>query len=517
MDNENLKKVNPNDPNTIPKFIDRLPIPHVKTPDAIYKSKEFYEIEMLETLHKFHKFFSPTKVWGYDGMLPGPTLEVMRDQTIYVKWTNKLPQKHFLPVDKTLHGTIDMPEVRTVVHLHGANVDPDSDGHPDAWFVPDYKAIGKTFKRKVYEYTNHQQATTLWYHDHSLGITRLNVYAGLTGFYLIRDNLEERLELPKGKYEIPLLIQDKSFNKDGSLYYPSNTTPPNPIVDPSITLGFSGDTIVVNGKVWPYLRVEPRKYRFRILNGSNSRGYDLKLSNGESFYQIGTDGGLLEESVEISSFKLFPAERIDIVIDFSKLKGKKFTLINTNRDANEHTSQIMEFRVDLPLKQEDKSKVPKTLYTMDHLPEDMATKERTLATSGTLDYYGRFMLLFNNLMWHDPATEKPLLDSIEIWNLVNTGPVVHPVHVHLIQFKILDRIPYNVQKFISSGVLEYTGEAVEPKDFEKGWKDVVQIEPGMVTRIIMHFKDHAGNFVWHCHILEHEDHDMMRPLVVVKE
>jgi len=156
----------------------------------------YYEIEMKESYHSFHKQFPLTYIWGYEGIFPGPTIEAVKDKSIWVRWINNLPSKHFLPVDRTLHGASDSPEVRSVVHLHGANVDWESDGHPDAWFTKDYTFTGKTFKRKVYRYTNHQPGTLMWYHDHSMGITRLNVYAGLAGLYILRDPLEKRLNIP---------------------------------------------------------------------------------------------------------------------------------------------------------------------------------------------------------------------------------------------------------------------------------------------------------------------------------
>lgn len=506
--------VNPANPDTVPKFIDELPRPPVAAPVKTCQNTPLYVIEMQQTKHRFHSSFPPAIIWGYDGLYPGPTFEVMKDRTILVKWVNNLPLKHFLPVDRTLHGAVDSPEVRTVVHLHGANVAPDSDGYPDSWFTRHYALTGPTFKRKVYKYTNHQQAATLWYHDHSLGITRLNIYAGLAGMYIIRDSLEERLRLPAGKYEVPLIIQDRSFNEDGSLFYPDQ--PPFPVpVKPSVVPAFLGNTIVVNGRVWPQLKVEPRKYRFRILNASNTRGYDLALSENMDFYQIGTDGGLLNKPVQLKSISLEPAERCDIIIDFSKQEGRDITLLNSS-DSSPNTGVIMRFKVVLPLENEDKSQLPDALYPM-HMDHGMAHRTRFMTLSAETDAYGRPMLLLNNLMWSDPATEKPAYDSIEEWNILNLTAFPHPIHVHLVQFKILDRRPFDVKIYQETGIIKYTGPAEAPREYERGWKDTVKAEPGMNTRITMHFKDHTGDYVWHCHILEHEDHDMMRPLRVIKD
>lgn len=515
-------QVNPSDPETVPKFVDSLPVPYtaepVNNPNQDRKSELFYYIEMWEAKHKFHKYFPNTTIWGYNGTYPGPTIEVPKDMAIKVKWVNKLPRKHILPVDHTLHGTADTPDVRTVVHLHGANVADNSDGHPEAWFTRDNLYVGQKYSREVYEYTNHQAGATLWYHDHAIGITRLNVYAGLAGFYLIRDSLEKRLNLPGGPYEIPIMIQDKSFNQDGSLFYPDNATPPvdNPV--PSTPSFFLGNTIVVNGKVWPYLDVEPRKYRFRILNASNLRPYELKLSNGEIFHQIGTDLGLMHHPAELEAFILEPAERIDLIIDFSAYKGQEIILQNiAPGPPSPGTELIMKFRVGRELKSPDTSTIPKELMPLHKMEPELAIRERTMHLDETTDHYGRVVHLLNNRMWDAPATEKPEIDTIEIWHLVNHFTFPHPIHLHLVHFEILGRKEFSAADFDKDGNYIFDiNKLTPPLKYENGPKDVVRTEPGQVTSIIMHFKEHCGDYVWHCHILEHEDYDMMRPLVVEK-
>jgi spore coat protein A len=514
-------KVDPSDPTTIPKFMDLLPIPDIADPiNRRYSPDEndFYHIIMREAKHRFHKCFPLTTIWGYNGTYPGPTLEVQKDVHVKVKWENKLPKKHILPVDHTLHGTMDTPDVRTVVHLHGANVEADSDGHPEAWFSKDNKFTGQKYTREIYEYTNHQAGGTLWYHDHAIGITRLNVYSGLAGFYIIRDFLEKRLNLPEGPYEIPIMIQDKTFKEDGSLFYPNNSTPPvdNPV--PSTPSFFFGNTIVVNGKLWPYLDVEPRKYRFRILNASNVRPYELKLSNGEVFHQIGTDLGLIHHPVEISSFILEPAERIDLIIDFSEYKGQEIILQNVAQTPPSPGMElIMKFKVGEELFRPDTSTIPRELMPLHKIDPALAIKERTMNLDETIDHYGRVQHLLNNKMWSDPATEKPKLDSIEIWHIVNHFDFAHPVHLHLVHFEILGRKEFTAEDFDEFGNYKFNLKCLTPPlDYEKGPKDVVRSEPKQVTTIVMHFKEHCGDYVWHCHILEHEDNDMMRPLVVEK-
>lgn len=519
---ESRNKVDPSDPATIPRYVDPLPIPEKAEPLSMREADcagiRYYHMIMTEARHRFHRYFPSTAVWGYNGTYPGPTIEVEKDTTVKVRWENRLPSRHLLPVDRTLHGTADTPEVRTVVHLHGANVKDDSDGHPEAWFTRDNKYTGPKYSRAVYEYTNHQAGCTLWYHDHAMGITRLNVYAGLAGFYLIRDALEARLKLPKGHYEIPILIQDKQFNSDGSLYYPDNATPPVEQPVPSTPSFFLGNTIVVNGKLWPYLEVEPRKYRFRILNGSNLRAYELKLSNGEVFHQIGTDMGLMNHTQEIDSFILEPAERIDLIIDFSNYKGEEIILQNIAQGPpGPGMDQVLQFRVGHTLSRPDKSDIPMELMPHHGIRPELAVRERTLHLDETTDHYGRVMHLLNGLGWDAPATEKPKVDTIEIWHLVNHFAFPHPVHLHLVHFDILGRKEFTEEDFDEEGNYRFRMENLTPPlPYEKGPKDVVRTDPGQVTSIVMHFKEHCGNYVWHCHILEHEDYDMMRPLIVVE-
>ncbi|MBT2695750.1 multicopper oxidase domain-containing protein [Bacillus sp. ISL-55] len=515
-------------PGTIEKFVDELPIPPVLTPLSQGEDSAYYEIEMKCGSHKFHRDLNETIIYGFNGIYPGPTIETRRGETLHVKWINHLPLDHFLPVDPTLHDSMPLkPEVRTVVHLHGANVAPDSDGHPQAWFSRNYGYVGKKFSREVYLYPNDQQATTLWYHDHAIGVTRLNVYAGLAGFYLIHDSKEEKLDLPTGKYDIPLMIQDKTFREDGSLFYP-----PAPIVR-----AFIGNTMVVNGKVWPYLNVEPRKYRFRMLNTSNTNGFDFLLldenMNQHPFWQIGTDGGLIERTQRIEKFPLDPAERLDVIIDFSKLAGRTITLrteeLNLQGEIEPFKRDVMQFRVGLECEGEDESEIPRKLSNLKQLNPRrgrLKTRRFVMTQDGN-------RLTINHLGFMDAATEKPEIDSVEIWELASptfnpNSPlgippnITHPIHLHLVQFQILNRQDFDVNNFneeewINSGEGIILGEKHDPHPSENGWKDTVRVEPGKVTRIIVPFRNYTGEYVWHCHILEHEDNDMMRPLIITEK
>ena len=489
------------------KYKDPLPIPRVIHPMGKKCGEPFYELEMTEFFQNLHSDLPDTKVWGYDKSYPGPTIEVHKDNPVYVKWINRLPEKHLLPIDKTVHGAMDNPEVRTVVHLHGLNVQPDSDGFPDRWYTPGGYAL--------FHNPNKQQATTLWYHDHAIGITRLNVFAGLSGFYIIRDTNEADLNLPSGEYEIPLLIQDREFNDDGSLSYPA---PNINGVETSIVPGFFGTYALVNGKVWPHLVVKPRKYRFRILNGSNSRNYNLVFSGAQgqilpAWNQIGSDGGFLERPAKLSALSLEPAERADVVIDFTGLENQTYTLLNNAvLPFGPPLPEIMQFRVS-DAAEADGSSLPLRLNRIEPLPVENATQRNIEVVVGQ-DEHGRLMFMLEDKTWTDPVTIKVELGSVEVWNIINSGAAAHPIHVHLVEFQILNRQPYDVQKYTATGTLKFIGPAVLPDENERGWKDTARAEPGRVTRLIARFGDYTGIYPFHCHILEHEDHDMMRPFEV---
>lgn len=509
---------------TLAKFVDKLQIIRTIKPKGRMDGVPYYQMRIQQFKQKLHRDLPETTVWGLEGNYPGPTIEAKKNQLIKVEWINELPSKHLLPVDTTIHGAEpNKPRVRTVVHLHGGVVQPDSDGYPDAWFTNGYREVGPEFKKKIYDYPNMQRGTTLWYHSHAIGITRLNIYAGVAGAYIIRDPAEKRLNLPKGKYEVTLLIQDRTFNDDGSLYYPCEPKPPIPNVCPSIVSDFFGDNILVNGKVWPYIDVEPRKYRFRIVNGSNSRFYRIGLSSSQPFYQIGTDGGFLESPVIAKKILIAPGERVDVIIDFSKLRGNNIVLTNNapspfprGNPVNLTTEgQIMQFRVSKYLTSYDYSTIPYRLNIIKPLYERDARLERYLTLVRETDKYGRAFLLLDDKRWDDPITIKPLLGSIEVWTLINLANSTHPIHIHLVNFQILDRQPFDVEHYKETGKILTTGPAVLPALNERGWKDTVRANPSEITRIIMRFVPYSGLYPWHCHILEHEDHEMMRPYEII--
>jgi spore coat protein A len=483
------------------RFVDPLKIPTVPRPDgyrvnAAGRKIPYHRIEMRQFESRLHRDLKPTIQWGYAASVPGPTLEVRVGEGALVEWVNSLPSKHFLPIDNRLHGAeANQPEVRTVVHVHGGKTPPESDGYPDDWYVP-----GKSV---VFHYPANQDAAMLWYHDHAMGINRLNIFAGLLGVFLVRDEVEEALNLPSGKYEIPLVIYDRTFDENGQLDYPVSGIANAPWVPE-----FRGNTVLVNGKIFPYLEVEPHKYRFRILNGANTSAFTLSLSTGQPLFQIGTDLGLLPAPVELKALNLFPAERADIIVDFSTYAGKEVVL-------RQGVVDLMQFRV-ANGGAADRSAIPAKLRAVPRLVESEAARTRTLTLKDYYDYAGvSTMMLLNGTRWSMPITEKPVINTVEIWSLVNLTTDVHPIHLHLVRFQILDRRPFDKFIYNKDEQIHYTGPAVPPHPNEAGWKDTARAETGMVTRIIARFEGYTGRYVWHCHILEHEDNEMMRPYEVV--
>jgi spore coat protein A len=485
------------------KFVDPLPIPPViqpkgkrPNPEQPLESIPYYRLAMRQISAKVHRDVKPTRCWGFENSSPGPTIETRSGQPLLVEWANELPKTHFLPIDHTIHGAeADKPAVRTVTHLHGAKVPAKSDGYPEDWVVP-----GKSL---LYHYPNRQDATQLWYHDHALGITRLNMYAGLFGNYFVRDNFEDGLNLPKGKYEIPLTLSDRSFDAEGQLSYLVSPDPGSPWL-PEIF----ADAAVVNGKLFPYLEVEPRKYRFRLLNAANARIFRLALSNGQEFHQIGTDLGLLSAPAPLKQLLIAPGERADLIVDFTGHAGERIVVTND-------PLQVMQFRV-LKTATHDTSDMPATLRPIAKTPESEAVNTRILTLGQKVDQNDNpTMMLLNNAHWNAPVTENPKLNSVEIWNLLNFTEDSHPIHLHLVRFQILDRRPFEPEYYYDGGKIQYIGPAVPPTANEGGWKDTVQAYPGAVTRIIARFEGYPGRYVWHCHILEHEDNEMMRPYDVL--
>jgi spore coat protein A len=573
-----------------PKFFNPLPIPYrIDATEADEYNAFMREVDQWLGLMDENDNMLMTTVWGYQvttvpgpPTYPGPTFVARKDTPLIVTWRNHLPRynfpggpgAHLLPVDPNIHIAHPLKGgIPTVTHLHGGHTESASDGLPEAWFTQRFNETGPQFVKETYYYDNDQEAATLWYHDHALGITRLNVYAGLAGFYLLRDDNENGLiaggVLPGGPYEIEVVIQDRMFTEDGQLFYPSEDPEIEPGFDPlpegpSAIAEFFGDFILVNGVAWPMLEVEPRKYRFRLLNGSDSRFYVLEFRddqmNGtaQSFYQIGTDVGLLPSPVGLDRLLLGPGERADVVVDFSTFtEGTELFMRNFgpddpfkgfNPDGSlsdggggalppadlETTGQIMKFVVNLPMDETIPNATVDagTVLRPDIMPlvQDGAT--RNLVLFEGLDNYGRLQPLLGtldqgSLAWFEPISENPMVDDIEVWEVYNATEDAHPIHLHLVAFQIMNRESftgtveekdqpqhdgsYGVGGILSDVVL--AGDVRGPESNEAGWKDTAVMLPGEVTRVIAKF-DREGRYVWHCHILSHEDHEMMRPYYV---
>ena len=483
---------------TLVPFVDEMPLPERIQPDSTHKLR----ITMREVRTKIHRDIPATRQWSYGETALAPLIDVNAGRPLSIEWVNSLPTRHFLPIDHSLHGCgRDVPEVRTCVHLHGGKNPSKYDGQPEDWFVPG--------QSRVCTYPLHQEATALWYHDHAMGLNRLNTYAGLFGMMLLRDSVEDALGLPSGKYEVPLIFSDRQLTTDGQLLYPDSGDPEHPWVPE-----FLGGFILINGKVRPYFEVEPRLYRFRLLNAANSRFFALSLTNHQPFHQIGTDQGLLAAPVKLTGLDFAPAERADLLIDFSQAAGQRLHLING-------AFEVLEFRVAPKTSTTQPSQlhvdsIPPTLRTIDRVPESSAITTRTITLNEYRDKIGNSMLmLLNRKHWHEPVTETPRLNTTEIWEFINLTEGLHPMHLHLVRFQVLDRRVFDVFAYQNDQGVRYVGPVVLPAPNELGWKDVVQCPAAMITRIIVRFEGYPGKYLYHCHILEHEANDMMRPFEVI--
>jgi spore coat protein A, manganese oxidase len=524
-----------------------------------------------------------TVLWGYGTALQAPTspartFAVRSGSSIQVSYVNQLlngsgaPLAHRLPIDTTLMwanpGNLGgQAPVPLVAHRHGGgSADTAADGLPDGWATPDANRDGRPdFRGRLYStpyvFNNTQEAGHLWFHDHALGVTRLNVSMGLAGNYFIRDANEdyliERGMLPSQAYELPLLIQDRMFDASGKVHYPSSDLAMYPNA-PAITHlpEFFGDFVLVNGVPWPQCEVEPRPYRLRLLNGSDSRFYDLKFqrANGSAlgFHQVGTELGLMDAPVALTHLVLAPGERADLVVNFAGLANQTITVGNSanspfpNGDPVDPLTagKIMAFKVALPLNRAvPQSVLPVYLRPLLGLLPALRTAgvaQRKLMLFEGTDPLGRLQTMlgtvnpaagnpanpaFGTFFYADPVTENMAAGSTEIWELHNATVDAHPIHLHLVDFRILSRQPFTgtvVDKPMGPGGsygggyltnIAMSGAARPAEANEAGRKDTVITYPGEVTRILVNFA-RPGEYVWHCHILSHEDHEMMRRFIV---
>ena len=442
----------------VPRFEVSLTVPPVLAPALHAETFDQYEVVQSEAEQEIIRGHT-TKIWGYQGSFPGPTIRVRRNREVVVRHTNRL----------TTH---------TAVHLHGGITPSESDG-----FATDTVGPGES---RTYRYPNRQRACTLWYHDHAMGHTGENIYRGLAGFYIIEDDDELALRLPRGPFDVPLLLQDRAFNPDASLHY-----------DTDGHRGFQGDIMLVNGIPWPKMEVATRKYRFRILNGSNARQYQLALSNGDALTLIATEGGLLPEPVPLKTLSLSMAERAEVIIDFSRYApGTKIFLLNT-REKHELTQLL---RFDVLRSETDDAKVPSRLAEPGFLerPKSVSTRTWTLRASFNFQEGPPPIMWTINGRRFDPdrADAKINLEEVELWRFHNEAALKffgrpHPAHVHLAHFQILER------------------NRKPPLIHERGWKDTVALDPGEEVLVMLRFEQFRGRYLLHCHNLEHEDHAMM--------
>jgi FtsP/CotA-like multicopper oxidase with cupredoxin domain len=441
-------------PRTVPRFAVDLPVPPVLTPRSA-PGVDRYVLTQRATMQQVLPPPLPaTPIWGYDGRFPGPTIRARRGRPVHVRQRNALPQ----PV---------------TVHLHGSASRPVDDGQPGLPIAPGAE--------RTYHYDNEQRGATLWYHDHSDMRTSLHVNRGLAGVYVLHDPQEDRLGLPGGAYDIPLVLQDRLFDTDGRmLHHVHGGT------------DLLGDVALVNGAAWPRMAVEARRYRFRVVVASSSRPYVLGLS-GRPFTVVGSDGGLLPRPVRTTSLLAVTGERYDVVVDFSDVPvGRSVAL--QNLAAPGRMGSLLRFDV-VRRRSRDDSRVPAELAEIRPLVAPGAAVDRVWRFSRAAD--GTFVI---NGRPFDPdrVDARPRLGSTEVWEFRTQGVgAFHPVHPHLVSFQLLSR------------------DGAPPGAHERGWKDTVFVGEGSVVRVAARFRPYAGRYLLHCHNLVHEDHAMMAQFEVV--
>ncbi|WP_423835109.1 multicopper oxidase family protein [Streptomyces manipurensis] len=436
-----------------PPFTVRMPLPAVLSPISTLGGQDTYTVTIKETAREIIPG-AQTKVLTYDGHFPGPVLRARSGRKVVIRHRNQLT----MPV---------------AVHLHGGNVSPDNDGGP-----MDTVAPGAS---RIYSYPNQQPAAGLWFHDHAHHMESEHVFRGLSGTYLLSDDNERSLPLPAGQYEVPIALRDARFDDTGQLVYVMDDV-------------FGRTTILANGRPTPYFEVAARKYRFRLLNSSNMRFFQLRLSDGGRITQIGTDGGLLERPFTTDTIGLSPAERADVVIDFSRYPvGTKIVLENTlGPGTPDQVGKVLRF--DVVRTAPDPSRIPDVLRTLP--PMAKATVERTVVLSMDEDGRQEPRGFMDGQVWDPQRIDQTITHGTsEIWTVTNTNKLVpHNFHMHLVQFRVLER----------------NGAPVSPA--EAGLKDTVRLFPGETVGLHATFDTYRGTYVYHCHLLDHSAMGMMANL-----
>ena len=580
------------------RWVDPLPVPPVaatKFKPLISFWADYYEINMTASQHQFHRDLGPATVWTYGqpGKTPvllGPTIVAKSGRPVVIKYINNLPTLlDDFPLKDAIDPTIagwDTPTGAAIPHLHGGHTAARFDGTPMQWWTAD-GLRGEDYKTDTFTYVNDQPASLVWYHDHTMGHTRFKPYLGLAAAYLIVDDVDNGSAItvngPKdkkgkltkivqpvpagyGKYHLPLVIQDKQFNNDGTLFYPTTgISAIHPIWVPE----FFGDTPVVNGKAYPYLDAQPRRYRLRFINGSQARFYNVHFNQvGGSdlpFWVIGSEGGLLPTPAQMSSLVIAPGERFDVIVDFTGLYGS--TVMMTN-DAPEPypdgepagVTELMKININTAVPADDPDltvlpsalklpAVPQLVPTPGLPPRDVVAKENMVPGFDPSEMVPSEVLL-NGYRFMDPTTDKIKAGTTETWQWINLTVDAHPMHPHLVASQVVNRQQIDVDKYItdwqtyldsgrtlpkpdvngtsSLGLPYLIGPIIPPAPEEMGFKDTVKSPPGYVTRTkakfnlpwtslldYNRFTNSFGSWVYHCHILEHEENDMMRPFEIV--
>ncbi|GJP40017.1 hypothetical protein CLOM_g24315 [Closterium sp. NIES-68] len=546
------------------KFVDDLATNPLAVIDGT--TGKMVKIGVYQKYQKFHRDLPATKqyVYGKDektANYPGPVIVAQRGVETQVYFENHLmDRQHMFTVDYTLMPGIPKPKlggIPVVPHRHGGEQESDSDGHPLAWFTQ-FGETGPTFKSRLYHYHNKQNPAAIWYHDHTIGWTRLNTVAGIGALYVIKDpkGYERKLKwLPSGAREVALAIADRMFFANGSINYPNVGNVPR--VHPNWNPEYLGDTIVVNGKVWPYMRVRPAMYRMRLLNAANARVFNLKWvcaaradypnfippiqGAAMSVIQIGTDGGYLVRPVRRTEVLIAPGERVDLLVDFSELPSGCKDVIVTNdarapypagEPVTAQTGVVMRINI-LKKKRIPSPPIPKKISWMPKVPAINRERYHTLVEIMDRATNLPTRVTIDGKAWMDPVTETPKQGDTEAWYIINLTADAHPMHLHLVQHRPAWRRPFDVAGY-QAGRCSFTDKTkpscysgnrqLVPR-YERDWKDTTLAFPGEVLAIIASFKRQdmqpwefnpttGPGYVWHCHILDHEDNDMMRPMVI---
>jgi spore coat protein A, manganese oxidase len=512
-------------PLTLTKYVDPMPQPPVQTQDGWHNGVKRYDVHIRQAKVKMHSQLDSTTLFTYDGVFPGPSFHCTAYQPIYVRFINDLPQNHILHADTTVRlmsGTGWGQSSRHVTRVQGADNPPAYDGHPLGFIYPGEESL--------YWYPNSHPAATLWYHDRTAGISRLNLYSGEAGFYVITDIFERNLNMPSGQYELEIMQTDRTFYSNGRLFYPDTWVPE-----------FYGNVSVANGVIWPRLEVEPRKYRIHLLNGCLDRFLSMKLLQADSagkvgpdsiggpaFYMVGTEQGLVQNTVVLNDptkpnsprLLLAPSDRRDLIIDFAGQQGKYF-LMHNNAPAPLNGAFPQKPLPELWLVHvkvmTDSASIPMHPRSVRKYQERAARLTRDVFLHEIKDSLGGVTTaLLNDQTFTDPVTDFPKLNSTEVWRFINATSDVEPMHIPLVNFQVLDRTPFRVDMFLLDHSLIFTGPPEPPTEQELGYRDVVNATPGYVTRVVTSQFNRLGQFVYGCDLFSCGDNEMLRPYQVTQ-